>query len=131
MSVTNEERRHAVEFLRTANCSYVACADCQKVSAALFGKGCENALCNLDDCSDSKPWRRLADLIEPEEQTCHMIRDHLTDTVFCDVCGERFDGVAQYMAMGPNGFSPADYKAKYKDANFCPNCGAKVVEVGQ
>lgn len=71
--------------------------------------------------------RRLADLIEPEERTCHMIRDHLTDTVFCDVCGERFDGVAQYMAMVPNGFSLADYKAKYKDAKFCPNCGAKVV----
>lgn len=71
---------------------------------------------------------RLADLIEPEERTCHMIHDHLTDTVFCDVCGERFDGVAQYMAMGPNGFSPADYKGKYKDAKFCPNCGAKVVD---
>lgn len=70
---------------------------------------------------------RLADLIEPEERTCHMIRDHLTDTAFCDVCGERFDGVAQYMAMVPNGFSVADYKAKYKDAKFCPNCGAKVV----
>lgn len=71
---------------------------------------------------------RFADLIEPEERTCHMIRGHLTDTVFCDVCGERFDGVAQYMAMVPNGFSLADYKAKYKDAKFCPNCGAKVVE---
>lgn len=71
--------------------------------------------------------RRLADLIEPEERTCHMVFDHLTDTAFCDVCGERFDGVAQYMAMVPNDFSLADYKAKYKDANFCPNCGAKVV----
>lgn len=48
--------------------------------------------------------------------------------VICDVCGERFDGVAQYMAMGPNGSSLADYKSKYKDAKYCPNCGAKVVE---
>ena len=70
---------------------------------------------------------RLADFIDPDELTCHMVFDHLTDTAFCDVCGERFDGVAQYMAMVPNGFSLADYKAKYKDANFCPNCGAKVV----
>lgn len=70
---------------------------------------------------------RLASLIEPEERTCHMVRANLTDTVFCDVCGERFDGVARYMAMVPNGFSLADCKAKYKDAKFCPNCGAKVV----
>lgn len=71
---------------------------------------------------------RLAEFIDPDERTCHMVFDHLTDTAFCDVCGERFDGVAQYMAMVPNGFSVADYKAKYKDAKFCPHCGAKVVE---
>lgn len=65
---------------------------------------------------------------EPEERTCHMVFDHMTDTAFCDVCGERFDGVAQYMAMVPNGFSVADYKEKYKDAKFCPNCGARVIQ---
>lgn len=66
--------------------------------------------------------------IEPEERTCHMIRDDLTDTVYCDVCGERFDSVAQYMAMVPNLYSVTDYELKYKNAKFCPHCGAKVVK---
>lgn len=59
--------------------------------------------------------------------TCHMAHDHLTDTVFCDVCGERFDSVAQYMAMVPEGLSVTEYKPEYKDARYCPRCGAKVV----
>lgn len=58
--------------------------------------------------------------------TCHMAHDHLTDTVFCDVCGERFDSVAQYMAMVPEGLSVTEYKPEYKDARYCPRCGARV-----
>lgn len=109
MSVTDDERRHAVEFLRTANCSDVACADCQKVSAALFGKGCENALCNLDDCSDSKPWRRIADLIEPEqERTCIYVYDEESAAWRCSECG---------------GLEPVGDHVRY-----CPDCGAKVVD---
>ena len=67
-------------------------------------------------------WNRRA------ERTCHMVHDHLTDTVFCDVCGERFDSVAQYMAMVPETFSVTEYKPEYKDARYCPHCGARVVD---
>lgn len=69
----------------------------------------------------------LADLIEPEERTCRMVGDHLTDTAYCSVCGERFDSVAQYMAMVQLPYSVTDYEPEYKDARYCPNCGAKVV----
>lgn len=122
MTMTNDERRHAVEFLRTANCSDVACADCQKVSAALFGKGYENSLCNLDDCSDSKPWRRLADLIDPDHDlTCELepTASERTDAPVrvyeCDCCGKSCDSVYA------------------EDYVYCPYCGrlntAREVEV--
>lgn len=100
-------------------------ADYSQIHKVLFGCLPADLMhpCDYEDLHD-----RLADLIEPQERTCHMVFDHLTNTAFCDVCGERFDGVAQYMAMMPNGFSVADYKAKYKDAKFCPNCGARVIQ---
>lgn len=112
--VTDDERRAAANTIRRyngqANCMYLV----------------KYAACRGDlDASESAFLNRLADLIEPEERTCHMVCDYLTDTVYCDVCGERFDDVAQYMAVVPDAFN---YKAEYKDAKFCPNCGAKVVE---
>ena len=61
------------------------------------------------------------------ERTCHMVADHLTDTVYCNSCGERFDSVAQYMAMVPNGLSVTEYEPEHRDAKYCPRCGAKVV----
>lgn len=121
---TNDERREVAARLRALD--VYECDEGDYIDES----DVENALgiINVDGVwCEAVGVMRLADLIEPEERTCHMIRGHLTDTVFCDVCGERFDGVAQYMAMVPNGFSVADYKAKYKDAKFCPNCGAKVV----
>lgn len=117
---TNDERREVAAKLR------------EHIGKHLFtGQDVEGIIgvqrSDFDALLADASYRRLAELIEPEERTCHIIRDHLTDTVFCDVCGERFDGVAQYMGMVPNGFSLADYKEEYKDAKFCPNCGAKVV----
>lgn len=132
MSITNDERRHAVEFLRTANCSDVACADCQKVSDALFGKVYVNALCNLDDCSDSEPWRRLADLIEPEERTCRVVTDKNTvsqtqeiHTKYCSKCSYVF-GREQHRQLLP-GLDEEFVLHAVQIPDYCPGCGAKVV----
>ena len=49
---------------------------------------------------------RLADLIEPRERTCHI--EHVDEDSFHLSCGHEADG--------------------YISPNYCPNCGAKVVD---
>ena len=69
MRISDEERREAVEFLRTGTCLYFAehrkrqldCTRCMKVSTMLFGH--YDALCDLDSCG-TDAWQRLADLID-------------------------------------------------------------------
>lgn len=69
MGVSDEERREAVEFLRSGTCLYFAehrkrqldCSRCMKVSTMLFGH--YDALCDLDSCG-TDAWQRLADLID-------------------------------------------------------------------
>lgn len=67
--ISDEERREAVEFLRSGKCLYFAehrkleldCNRCMKVSTMLFGH--YDALCGLDSCG-TDAWQRLADLID-------------------------------------------------------------------
>ena len=69
MRISDEERREAVEFLRSGTCLYFAehrkrqldCTRCMKVSTMLFGH--YDALCDLDSCG-TDAWQRLADLID-------------------------------------------------------------------
>lgn len=69
MRISDEERREAVEFLRSGTCLYFAkhrkteldCNRCMKVSTMLFGY--YDALCGLDSCG-TDAWQRLADLID-------------------------------------------------------------------
>lgn len=106
MSVSDEERREAVEFLRSGTCLYFAehrkrqldCSRCMKVSTMLFGH--YDALCDLDSCG-TDAWRRLADLID--RPTCHLIEDEDGRTA-CSECG----CTALYLP----------------DARYCPDCGS-------
>ena len=58
---------------------------------------------------------RLAELIEPEERTCHM-RDAIWDAgqrtwgCICSECGAKYE------------------HKRSRWMNFCPNCGARVVD---
>lgn len=117
---TNDERREAVRFLRTAICRESDCDTCREMSAKLFPPSDDSCfdghstLCRLDNEGDGAIWRRLADLIEPEERTCRM-RDANWDDgqctwgCICSKCGAKHE-------HEHSGWM-----------NFCPNCGAKVV----
>lgn len=50
--------------------------------------------------------QHLADLIEPKGRTCRW--KHIEGTWFISECGKKYDCIIS--------------------ANFCPNCGAKVIE---
>lgn len=74
MRISDEERREAVEFLRSGECldpsgrmkTEFDCARCMKVSTVLFGH--YDALCELDSCGTGA-WKKLADLIDrPSEK---------------------------------------------------------------
>lgn len=60
--------------------------------------------------------RRLADLIEPEERTCHIVMIS-TGVWECDECFGGIDWDSYDEDDPPN-------------CNFCPNCGAKVIDGG-
>lgn len=72
--ITDDEKREAVEFLRSGECLCFAehrkteldCRRCMKVSTVLFGH--YDALCELDSCGTGA-WKKLADLIDrPSEK---------------------------------------------------------------
>lgn len=58
--------------------------------------------------------QRIADLIEPEERTCHIVMIS-TGVWECDECFGGIDWDSYDEDDPPN-------------CNFCPNCGAEVVE---
>lgn len=83
---------------------------------------------NLVDYIFDDPWNhdsgeevaaRLADLIEPEERTCHDV-SHFGENFRCSECGMavtvEYDDSALYVGGLTDDFS------------YCPNCGAMVVD---
>ena len=96
---TNDERREVAVKLRD-----MACRTNPSWPALMEALGCPGRAVAV---------QYLADLIEPEERTCHVTMkwDGLDgrDPV-CSECGAYFDD------------------KEWHKQKFCPNCGAKVVE---
>lgn len=85
---------------------------------------------NLVDYIFDDPWNhdsgeevaaRLAELIEPEERTCHDVSFDSREFV-CSWCGCHIDvlGIESEPTMWLGG-SPIE-------PSFCPNCGARVIQ---
>lgn len=128
MRISDDERREAVDFLRSGKCLYFVehrkteldCSRCMKVSTMLFGH--YDALCDLDSCG-TDTWQRLADLID--RPTCLDLVEHKQDPFIpgkrmvdgyfhCSDC--RWDGqIWEHIGFG-------DMLAY--EAVHCPKCGA-------
>lgn len=111
--ITDNERREVAARLREVKKTgfdFTWCKICMVVCGPECPVGCDEDEMAVDAA------KRLADLIEHEpERTCHMEPDEIAShamcgpAVRCDACG------AAVPAVGT--------------LRYCPNCGAKVVEV--
>ena len=110
MTITNNERREVAENLR-GMCS----REC-RYAEQFYELLNETVMREWDFHSFQDVADRLADLIEPEpERTCHMRDTHWDDGqrtwgCICSECGAKHE------------------RKSGKWMNYCPNCGAKVVE---
>lgn len=104
---TNDDRREVAENLRNM------CACGCRYKEEFYDLLVETVMRAWDFHEFSDVADRLAELIEPEERTCRVIMkwDGLDgrDPV-CSKCGTYFDD------------------KKWREQNFCPNCGARVIQ---
>lgn len=102
---TNEERREVARKLRSEKCAWVIWVSAVRNSIGVNGETDGNDI--LD---------RIADLIEPEpERTCELKHATWDDGQCtwgckCSLCGDKFEHESG------------------TTWNYCPHCGAKVVE---
>lgn len=137
MKPTNDERREVDAKLRGLP------ADAHKVMEQLKGEGLYMYCCDQADyylihhavsgclpaelmhpCDYEELHTSLADLIEPEERTCHINICDCTDSLGqkmyrCSECGALMTDVACFFEGEPD----IDW------FSYCPNCGAKVVDL--
>lgn len=111
---TNDERREVAARLR------------EHIGKPLFtGQDVEDIIgvqrSDFDVVLADASYRRLADLIEPEERTCHDVSFDSREFV-CSWCGCHIDVLdiesEPTMWLGGSPIEPS----------FCPNCGAMVVD---
>lgn len=105
---TNDERRQVAARLRNALLTegaskYAIEHDCEEhyAIAEVVFSNLRRLLGFDENYSVHAVANRLADLIEPEERTCRVVEGK------CDACG----------------FKPVIFAS-----NYCPNCGARVIE---
>ena len=118
MAPTSEERREVAERLRT-DVSEEECID-----YAVF-RIIKDVL-GVNGAWDAKAASILADLIDPQERTCHVLNPHRPNGceglgVFgeCSECGGEIETVDEH--------DRAQNPWKRADA-FCKGCGARVVD---
>ena len=119
---TNEDRREVAARLRSIDSSKWCCYshefDERMIAELMTACGCDSGQDWQDMCIED----RLADLIEPEpERTCHKelmtTEDYAGTEVYCFGCSE----CGEFLSY-------PDCYGLYDGPNYCPNCGAKVVE---
>lgn len=114
---TNDERREAAENLRTM-CSY-GCRYAEQFYELLN----ETVMREWDFHSFQDVADRLADLIEPEERTCHIKLVDVTDSL-----GQKMYRCSECGALMTDDACFFEGEVDIGWFLFCPNCGAKVVE---
>lgn len=121
---TNEERREVARKLRGEKCGFAGWVGAVYIALEVDG---ETAGCDMLDL--------LADLIEPEpERTCYNMSDFQDcDCFICSECGEAFETARlEYdddLFYSLNDAVHEDYYDRCDcDLNYCPNCGAMVIE---
>lgn len=129
--VTDDERREVAGYIRQIDCSGFTAhsmddGDGRSLLCAYIAEAA--GVGHAPYYFDAKPLcDRLADLIEPEpERTCSINADWYNDKLEhcvyrCSAC----DAVMLDDACYFDGSSDLDW------FHYCPNCGAKVTEVGQ
>lgn len=110
--ITDEERREVAQRLREIADGNEGHLGRARMATVL--NAAQVAIGALGLESVAHVLRRHADLIEPQERTCHLAEtDHEYETSYrCDVCRR---------------VVWLDFKGNPRP-NYCPNCGAKVVE---
>lgn len=125
MAITNDERREVAENLRTMTmrgCRY---------KEEFYDLLNETVMNEWDFHSFSDVAERLADLIEPEERTCRNVsKSTYSDEFNCSECGLSLDLIGSECGCGSTMafFKGRKMVRELKEPNYCPNCGAKVVE---
>lgn len=125
MIYTKEQKRDIAEQLRHWGSYEGKCKLINKYVCGVLGVEGRDAL------------NMLADLIEPEpERTCRVVTDKNTvsqtqevHTKYCSECSYVF-GREQHRPLLP-GLDEEFVLHAVQIPDYCPNCGAKVTEVGQ
>lgn len=122
--VTNKERREVAKKLREEQSACIGTFEVQEIGAQ-----CVNLVRSIDRCIDNgkKYWlcTRLADLIEPDEERTGTIKISHTGDRDKDCMGTTF----LYTCCGYSHWEPdCEPYYEYLDSNFCPHCGARMVD---